>query len=398
MLISPLMGPIVGAGVALGVSDVALLRRSLRNLFIATFVALLSSTAYFFVSPLAEAQSELLARTRPTLYDVLIALFGGAAGIIAVSRRANKSHVVPGVAIATALMPPLCTAGFGLAHGDWRFFLGAMHLFLINALFICLATLGFVRLMRFERATTHDAASAPRVRWLIIALTLGIALPSVYTGWQVVQETRFQGAARRFVADQLLGSDHTFLNVSLRYGRDSSTIEATQIGEPMRAFAIDSLTMVLPRYGLARTRLIVRQPLARQPSVEEITELIRQGVLKDADARMNTRRDLSTGTVESLARPLQEEFARIRAGELPTAQLARELGVLYPSLSSLAMGRVATVAVVAADTTRVASPMPISVVASWKEVPNTSEVARVRAFLALRLGTESIRLTNIVAR
>jgi len=141
MLISPLMGPIMGAGFGLATNDFTLLRRSLRNLLLATTVALVTSTLYFWISPLADAQSELLARTRPTLYDVLIALFGGGAGVVAVSRKGYKGNVVPGVAIATALMPPLCTAGFGIAQGNVWFFLGALHLYLINALFICLSTL-----------------------------------------------------------------------------------------------------------------------------------------------------------------------------------------------------------------------------------------------------------------
>jgi uncharacterized membrane protein len=143
-------------------------------------VALLASTAYFLISPLADAQSELLARTRPTLYDVLIALFGGSAGIVASSRTGGGGNVVPGVAIATALMPPLCTAGFGLAHGDAWFFLGAMHLYLINALFICLATLVFVRIMGFDRVAIEERGGR-RVHAAVAILTFVLVLPSVYT-------------------------------------------------------------------------------------------------------------------------------------------------------------------------------------------------------------------------
>jgi len=213
MLISPLMGPIVGAGFGLATNDFPLLRRSLRNLLLATTVALATSTLYFWLSPLADAQSELLARTRPTLYDVLIALFGGGAGVVAVSRKGYKSHVVPGVAIATALMPPLCTAGFGIAQGNVWFFLGALHLYLINALFIFLSTLAFVRLMDFERVGELDPRHLTRTRFAIVLLTLGIAFPSAYTAWIVVQEARFQRAARRFVAESLDFSDRAILNV-----------------------------------------------------------------------------------------------------------------------------------------------------------------------------------------
>ena len=139
MLISPLMGPIVGAGFALGVFDFQLLRRSLKNLLIATIASLLVSSIYFLLSPFKEAQSELLARTSPNIYDVLIAFFGGLVGVIAIT-RVEKGNPIPGVAIATALMPPLCTAGYGLATGNFKFFWGALFLYTINCVFIGIAT------------------------------------------------------------------------------------------------------------------------------------------------------------------------------------------------------------------------------------------------------------------
>lgn len=139
MLISPLMGPIMGIGLAAGINDFELLKRSFRNLGVAVFIAILTSTVYFYITPIHDAQSELLARTEPTVWDVLIALFGGLAGIIAGSRK-EKSNAVPGVAIATALMPPLCTAGYGLATGNLYYFIGAFYLFFINSVFISLST------------------------------------------------------------------------------------------------------------------------------------------------------------------------------------------------------------------------------------------------------------------
>ncbi|MEG1405934.1 MAG: DUF389 domain-containing protein, partial [Alistipes sp.] len=129
MLISPIMGPIMGVGVAMGINDFDLLKKSLRNLTLMFIVAIVTSTLYFLLTPLADAGSELLARTVPTTYDVLIALFGGLAGIVAQSRKDRTSTVIPGVAIATALIPPLCTAGFGLATGQYRYFIGAFYLF-----------------------------------------------------------------------------------------------------------------------------------------------------------------------------------------------------------------------------------------------------------------------------
>lgn len=148
MLISPLMGPIMGIGLGMGINDLVLLKRAINNFAIATGVALTTSTLFFLLSPLNDAHSEILARTSPTIYDVLIAFFGGFAGIVATSSK-QKGNVIPGVAIATALMPPLCTAGYGLATLQLQFFYGAFYLFIINTVFIALATFIIVRLLHF---------------------------------------------------------------------------------------------------------------------------------------------------------------------------------------------------------------------------------------------------------
>ena len=155
MLISPLMGPIMGFGLGVGINDAATVRKSLVNIGVAAGIAILSSALYFLISPIDEAGSELFARTNPTFLDVLVALFGGLTGILAGSRK-EKSNVIPGVAIATALMPPLCTAGFGLANGEWEYFFGAFYLFLINAILIATATTLVVRYLNFPKATHVD--------------------------------------------------------------------------------------------------------------------------------------------------------------------------------------------------------------------------------------------------
>ena len=167
MLISPLMGPIMGIGLGMGISDVSLLRKSIYNYGVATIVALTTSTLFFLISPLDDAHSEILARTTPTIYDVLIALFGGFAGIIATATKL-KGNVIPGVAIATALMPPLCTAGYGLATLQFGFFVGAFYLYIINTVFIALATLIIVRFLHFpykHEQTLKAERTAHRIVW-----------------------------------------------------------------------------------------------------------------------------------------------------------------------------------------------------------------------------------------
>lgn len=200
MLISPLMGPIVGLGYGTGINDPALIRQSVKSLGIFVALSLATSTLYFLASPLSEAQSELLARTTPTLWDVLIAFFGGAAGIVALTRR-DISTVVPGVAIATALMPPLCTAGYGLASGNAAYFLGAFYLFSINSVFIALATLLFVKLLKLPQQVYPDDRVRRRHRLVIGLAVLATVLPSAWLAWRLVENEIFATAAHRLVSE-----------------------------------------------------------------------------------------------------------------------------------------------------------------------------------------------------
>ncbi|GAB6279418.1 MAG: DUF389 domain-containing protein [Lentimicrobium sp.] len=198
MLISPLMGPINGIGYSIAIYDFALLRKSLKNFGFAVLAGLLVSGLYFFISPLSSAHSELLARTSPSIYDVLIAFFGGLAGIIAVSSRI-KGTVIPGVAIATALMPPLCTAGYGLGTLQPSFFFGALYLFTINTVFIALAALLISRILKFpiqEDVTPKKAKIIRHYIYIIIAVTL---IPSIYFGYLLAQRERFIESSKKYI-------------------------------------------------------------------------------------------------------------------------------------------------------------------------------------------------------
>jgi len=389
MLISPLMGPIVGAGFALATYDWALLRRSLFNLALASAIGLVASALYFAVSPLADAQSELLARTRPTIYDVVIATCGGGAGIVAASRLRNKGNVVPGVAIATALMPPLCTAGFGIAQGNPWFVLGALHLFLINALFICLATLAWVRLMRFAPVADPDTMHLRRVRNVIAVITLGISIPSVYTAWTVVQEARFLGAARRFVSENLARNNRMVIGLDLRYLGGHSVIGATLLGQPVGPDEVQALEQRLAEYGLADARLDLKQPDAGLAPAAQLTEAVRAGIIDD----LYTRNEKALREREGRIRVLEDEVVRLKAGEYPVQDVAREIAALHPGLASLAIAR--DVPAQAADD---AEAGPLMVVASWVRQPSPAERTRLEAFLATRLGARTVRLVDAPAR
>ena len=199
MLISPLMGPIMGFGLGVGVNNLGLVRRSLGSLGVATGIAILSSALYFLISPINEAGSELLSRTTPTFLDVMVAFLGGLTGILAGSRK-EKSNVIPGVAIATALMPPLCTAGYGLAHLDGTYFFGALYLFLINTILIATSTTLVVRYLRFPIAQPLDAAKEQKYKRYFTMGLLALVLPSAFILYNTVSRSVKESKIQTFIS------------------------------------------------------------------------------------------------------------------------------------------------------------------------------------------------------
>lgn len=197
MLISPLMGPINGLGYSIAIYDFNLFKKSLKNFGFAVGASLFASTIYFAISPVSTAHSELLARTHPTIYDVLIALFGGLAGILAISSKL-KGNVIPGVAIATALMPPLCTAGYGIASGQFEYFFGAFYLFTINTVFIALATIIVSQYLKFPIRSDIDPSKKTKInRWISVVIVITL-LPSLYFGYKLVLNEKFNANAELF--------------------------------------------------------------------------------------------------------------------------------------------------------------------------------------------------------
>lgn len=200
MLISPLMGPINGMGYSIATYNFPLFKKAIKNFTFAVGASLVASTVYFAISPISTAHSELLARTSPTIYDVLIAMFGGLAGIVAISSK-QKGNVIPGVAIATALMPPLCTAGYGLATAQFNYFFGAIYLFTINTVFIAIASMVVSQILKFPILTLVDPARKTVVnRWISVVIAITI-IPSIYFGFGLVVNQRFADNASRFISN-----------------------------------------------------------------------------------------------------------------------------------------------------------------------------------------------------
>ena len=347
MLISPIMGPIMGIGLALGINDFDLLKRSLRNFMLMFVVAIVTSTVYFLISPLSSNSSELLARTVPTTYDVLIALFGGLAGIVAQTRQDRTSTVIPGVAIATALIPPLCTAGFGIATGQLTFFVGAFYLFFINSVFIALATYIMVRFLRYEKKAFLDKARERRVKRLMMIITLATFIPSVVIGFRMVRVSVFENAVDRYVA-QVFDYPHTrVIESDARYRRHGvpSRIELLLVGEPLGDDAIANARAQLEHFGLEGTELVVRQA-ARNDEID-----------------VNTLQRSYLELLEEKNRQLGEMTRRLESMTLTHVaadDISRELGAMMPAVGAVSLMKGVTYATdgTPGDTTLVCVVVP----------------------------------------
>jgi uncharacterized hydrophobic protein (TIGR00271 family) len=279
MLISPLMGPIMGIGLGIGINDLHLTKEALKHFTFAVIVSLATSFIYFSITPLNDAYSELLSRTTPTIYDVLIAFFGGLAGILA-NNSSKKGNVIPGVAIATALMPPLCTAGYGLATFQFSFFAGAIYLFTINTVFIALATLITVKFLKYPIKHLKDPLSdkrSLRAIWIIIVVT---TIPSIYFGYEMIQQNRFLRNSKIFIESHSSFEGSYLLNKDI----DPSKRHITLIygGKDISEEQINDFKSQLNIFGLNNTTLTVKQGISflsgnkDNERISQLTELIGQ--------------------------------------------------------------------------------------------------------------------------
>ena len=256
MLISPLMGPIIGMGLALGIADLDLFKQSIKNYLVSTFISVITATIYFTLSPITDAQSELLARTSPTLYDVLIALFGGAAGFLAMSTK-GRNNVVPGVAIATALMPPLCTAGYGLAVQNTSYFFGAFYLYFINTVFIAFTTCLGVRFLHFHRKQFINREKMRRVNFYIVSIIIITIIPASYMTWNIINQSVFENNIEKFITKEL---NYIGTNIlSHEYDPQTKTLRVIAIGNPISTDSIKKAEKTMVAYELDGYKLKVIQ-------------------------------------------------------------------------------------------------------------------------------------------
>ena len=305
MLISPLMGPIIGVGLAMGTNDLDLLKLAAKNLLVMVLISLAASTLYFLLSPLNLVNpTELEARTSPTIYDVLIALFGGLAGILENSRK-ERGTAIAGVAIATALMPPLCTAGYGLSCLDFHFFFGAMYLFIINTVFITMATYVMVKYLRFRTVSGLDPALSARRRRFITTIIAVVAIPSLYSAIVMVRDTDFERNVESFVRENRLVS-RSYISDYRIYKDHGRKVEVFLTGEPMTYEVQTALYASAEAHRIKTDQLVIREHSLGMTG-EEMNEMVREiydrtdRILLEKESQLN---ELQT-KVDSLARRVE---------------------------------------------------------------------------------------------
>lgn len=379
MLISPLMGPIIGMGLGVGIQDIALVRRSLKNISAAVIGSLLASAIYFTISPLYDGASQLLARTSPSIYDVFVALFGGAAGILSIASK-NKGQVLPGVAIATSLMPPLCTAGYGLATMQMHFFLGALYLFFTNMIFIFFATWIGVKLMGFHKVVYQNEKRARRIHviaYSIVAATVGV---SIYLTVVMVGHNIFIEKAAAFVEKEMVFPNTQVLSHKEFIQKGKRYIDVTLIGE---ALPKDSLQLALMNkldsIGLGGTILQIKQGFsltkADMDADRNSEEFYR--MMQTEISRRQTTIDSLRGVIASQGRFANE-----------AARIAPEIKVLFPNIRDIACA-----SILASSTDSLRSDTLNIVLVNAKASLNATEMKKLRDYLEVRLGKKPIEIS-----
>lgn len=379
MLISPLMGPIIGIGLGLGVNDTKLIKVGLKNLIVMVSISLIASTLYFLLTPLKLANpTELLARTNPTIYDVIIALFGGAAGLLEISRK-DKGTVLSGVAIATALMPPLCTAGYGLASGTFKYFLGALMLFIINGVFIIIATYVMSKLLGFQEYEFQDQKIAKRTRTLVTIVVLLVAVPSILSAVKMIQSNTFQQNASSFVADNRMLSSGYIYDYEVdthKGGRISLYIAGSMLDDADK----EKLKASAKEHGIDPDRISFFEHQI-VPGEDQSADRLVKDIYERTDSEISKR--------EAEIRVLENELTKYRQQEIPYLQISRELSSQFPQVKDLYISRGADI-----NTDSLSMQNCILVVARTERVLDDESKQKMTDFLKVRLNDSTVVVLN----
>ena len=376
MLISPLMGPITGLGLGLGTNDRELVLFSIKNLLVMVGISLLAATLYFMLTPLEiDNPTELLARTRPTIYDVFIALFGGLAGVLETARK-EKGTVLSGVAIATALMPPLCTVGYGIAHLSWQYTIGALFLFSINCIFIAMAAYIMAKFLKFPVKTVEKH----RTRYFILSygLVLLLAATSIFTAYQVIRENEFTKQANRFVKkNQTIGKTYIY-DSQVNIDAKPYALELRLAGEALNDEIREMLLRDAENYGIMRSQIVMHEDATVEIDRFNETEIVKNLIATNA-SNIQVRDDS--------IKALNARIAYYQQQQLPAEQLAEELQVQLPTISRLTLAKGTML-----EQNVVMSDEQVVVVAHCSEMPSEEEKTRVYEWLKVRLQVTNLEI------
>lgn len=332
MLISPLMGPIRGIGLGVGTNDIKLIFDSLRNFGVAVGISVLTAWIYFLVSPISEFTSEIEARTSPNLMDVFIAFFGGLAGIIAASRGDN-STVIPGVAIATALMPPLCTAGYGLAMGELSLFLGASYLFLLNTLFICLSTILVVRYLKFPLRKFIDRKVQKKVTWTTYVILFLVVAPAIFLFYIKVQETVFRENAKKYARQIILADDEIRADFAYNYDGDSSNVEVFLRNKVVSSDVIDTWKRQMISYGLSPHFLKVIQGEDLEQKIRSLKENLSNSNNNESISIIRDKQEHINRLEQQLAIK-NKELESVNSNEIDIESIRKNIDLHFPEVDT----------------------------------------------------------------
>ena len=382
MLVSPVMGPILGFGLGLGTEDAQLLKDSLKNLGVMVGISIIASSLFFLLSPLSLANpSELLARTNPTIYDVLIALFGGLAGIIEISRK-DKGTVISGVAIATALMPPLCTVGYGISIWKGSVIFGALYLFTINSIFIALATFIAVKYFRFP-AVESDEQRIRLPKNAVYIILLIVIVPSILSAISVIKENNFNIHAERVVSENKNLGKCFIYDHKATYSRKSPTLELFLAGETLTPEAKQKLYKSAEEYGITRSQIIFHEDATSMRQEFSEVEIVK-GIYEQTDKQIQRLND-------SIAK-LGQQLTEYKEKEMPVEAVSKELFAQYSNVTSLSLTRGSSVS---ADGQGEVEQIVAFVTSN--EPLTDDQKDRIERWLKVRLSNENIIVINQLA-
>lgn len=402
MLVSPLMGPILGIGLTSATNDYPNLYKSLRNLGIAVLLSILTSTIYFLITPIKSAQSELLSRTEPTIFDVLIALAGGFAGIIAGLKKDKHSNVISGVSIATALMPPLCTAGYGLATSQYDFFTGAIYLFFINTVFISISTWIIVRLLDFDIIHALTPAKDKIWKYNILLLSIIVTVPSAWTAIKVVRKSLYQNKAENYIRSQFTFDQTKIISKEVRFSNDdSSRISLTLYGLPIPEESIQEKISQnrLSDFGIEGTKVDILQSKDHSDDLasaidkrfeQKFNSEIKASIFEELITNKNELIDIKDAMIDSLVNVVRRH--KNEQTEIAENQVTKEISALYDNIEQISFVEEKLIDV--KDGSKSDLQPVTSALIKWKRRPRNAEKEKTKLanFLKVRLHKDSVRV------